>query len=251
MADTLDVTIDSLNAAGDGVARAGGLRLIVPFTIPGERVRVRVGARRQNTATARLIEVLTPSEHRIAPRCPHFGVDAKPGVGACGGCAWQHIAYPEQLRLKTALVERLVRTAVPAAPGVRAMQPSTPVDDPWGYRHKVHFVFGVASGVSRTRATSMAMGHYVRGTRRVIPVRECPVHDPRGNTLAFAFGEACARAGVAGADARGRGVLRAIAIRVGCNTDEMMATLVVTSDADRRLRTATRQAIEGAPEAPT
>ncbi|HEY6361117.1 MAG TPA: 23S rRNA (uracil(1939)-C(5))-methyltransferase RlmD, partial [Vicinamibacterales bacterium] len=47
------------------------------------------------------------------------------------------------------------------------------------------------------------------------------------------------------------GVLRAIAIRVGCNTDEMMATLVVTSDADRRLRTATRQAIEGAPEAPT
>ena len=62
VADSLEVTIDSLNAAGDGVARAGGLRLTVPFTIPGERVRIEVGARRQNTATARLVEVLTPSE---------------------------------------------------------------------------------------------------------------------------------------------------------------------------------------------
>ena len=113
MADALDVTIDALNAAGDGVASAGGLQLTIPFTIPGERVRVHVGARRQHAAAARLIEVLAPSPHRIDPKCPHFGVDAEPGLGPCGGCTWQHIAYPEQLRLKTALVERLVRSAVP------------------------------------------------------------------------------------------------------------------------------------------
>ena len=88
------------------------------------------------------------------------------------------------------------------------MLPSTAVSDPWGYRHKVHFVFGSVPTAGR-RPPRLVMGHYVRGTRRVIPVRECPVHDPRGNTLAFAFGDAFARAGVTAADAQGRGVLRA------------------------------------------
>ena len=131
VAETLDVTIDSLNASGDGVARGGGLRLTIPFTIPGERVCVQVGARRQNTAAARLLDVLAPSPHRIIPRWPHFGPGAEAGVGPCGGCTWQHI---EQLRLKTAFVERLVRTAAPTSPRVRPMLPSTPPDDPWGYR---------------------------------------------------------------------------------------------------------------------
>ena len=99
----------------------------------------------------------------------------------------------------------------------------------------MHFVFGHAPAARRTNPR-VAMGHYVRGTRRVLPVRECPVHDPRGNALAFAFGDAFAKAGVAAADASGRGVLQGLAIRVGCHTKETMATLVVTSDDDRRVR---------------
>jgi 23S rRNA (uracil1939-C5)-methyltransferase len=246
VAGAFDVTIDSLNAAGDGVARAGGLQLTIPFTIPGERVRVALAARRQHTAAARLLDVLTPSPHRQVPRCPHFGVDAEPGVGPCGGCTWQHISYPEQLRLKTALLERLVRGAVPHAPRVQPMLPSTPLTD----RHKVHFVFGNSSSAGRRRSR-LVMGHYVRGSRRVIPVRECPVHDPRGNTLAFACADAFGHAGVMAADAQDRGVLRAVAVRVGQKTAELMATLVVTSVADRRLRGATRQALETAIEKPT
>ena len=246
----MDVTIDSLNAAGDGVARAGGLQLTIPFTIPGERVRVAVTAHRQDRATARLLEVLEPSPHRQVPRCPHFGIDAEPGVGPCGGCTWQHIAYAEQLRLKTALVERLVHGAMPRAPRVEPMLPSTSATEPWAYRQKVHFVFGNASAAARRRS-HLVMGHYVRGSRRVIPIHECPVHDPRGNALAFACADAFADAGVTAADAHDRGVLRSVAIRAGHNTAELMATLVVTSDADRRLRTATRRALETAIEKPT
>ena len=248
--DLLDVTVDSLNTAGDGVAHTGGLQLTIPFTIPGERVRIAVGPRRQNTAAARLVDVLAPSPHRQVPRCPHFGVDAEPGVGPCGGCTWQHISYPEQLRLKTALVERLVRGAVPRAPRVQPTLPSTSPEEPWAYRHKVHFVFGNSPGAGR-RSPRLVMGHYVRGSRRVIPVHECPVHDPRGNGLAFAFADAFARAGVGAADTQERGVLRSVAIRVGHNTTEMMATLVVTGDADRTLRNATRRALGTAIEKPT
>ena len=250
MADLLDVTIDALDDTGDGLARAGGVRLRIPFTLPGERVRVQVGVSRQETTPARVVEVLVASPDRVAPRCSHFGPDAEPGVGPCGGCSWQHIAYPEQLRLKTDIIDRCVSGAIHDAPAARPMLPSTPLDAPWGYRQKVHFVFGHAPAARRTNPR-VAMGHYVRGTRRVLPVRECPVHDPRGNALAFAFGDAFAKAGVAAADASGRGVLQGLAIRVGCHTKETMATLVVTSDDDRRVRSATRRAIEQAIEPPT
>ena len=171
--------------------------------------------------------------------CPHF-------EDGCGGCTWQHIAYPEQLRLKTARVDELVRAVAPRAPRVLPALPSTPRDTPWGYRHKVHFVFGTERG-------RLVMGHYIRGSRRVLPVRECPVHDPRGNQLAFAFGDALAR--LTGDSRRGPSrsalTVRSIAIRVGANTTEMAATLVVTTDGDRTVRTATRRAVASAIEPPT
>ncbi len=110
------------------------------------------------------------------------------------------------------------------------MMPSTPVDSPWGYRHKVHFVFDGAP---------LVIGHYIRGSRRVLPVRECPVHDPRGNAVAFDFYAAFKGARVEAE----RGGLRGLAVRVGAGTEEMMATLVVSKPADRRVREASRKAI--------
>jgi len=104
------------------------------------------------------------------------------------------------------------------------------VDAPWGYRHKVHFVFDGAP---------LVMGHYIRGSRRVLPVQECPVHDPRGNAVAFDFYTAFRGARVEAE----RGGLRSLAVRVGAGTEDVMTTLVVSKDSDRRVREATRKAI--------
>ncbi|HVZ24379.1 MAG TPA: 23S rRNA (uracil(1939)-C(5))-methyltransferase RlmD [Vicinamibacterales bacterium] len=250
MTGPLDLTIESIDAAGDGVARHRGRLVTVPFTIPGERVRVRLAPARGRTLSAALVDVLDPSPHRVAPRCAHFGPEASPrGAGPCGGCAWQHIAYPEQLRLKSSLVTRLVRAAVPRAPEARPTIGGADPASPWGYRHKVHFVFGSAAERGRRGAPPLVMGHYVRGSRRVIPVHECPVHDERGNRLAFRFRDAYARAQIGAADRRAgpsgpAGVLRSVAIRVGARTSELMATLVVSADTDKRLRAATRRVLE-------
>ena len=232
-----DVEIETLDANGDGVATAGSLRIAVPFTIPGERVRIRVANRRRPAAT--LLDVLRASPHRVTPACRHFGSDAAPGIGPCGGCSWQHIAYAEQLRLKTALVDRLVRAVVPHAPAARPTLAATPLDRPWGYRNKVHFVFG-------SHGSTLTMGHYVRGSRRVIPVVECPVHDGRGNVFAFRARDAFGAAGLKAADGE-RGTLRSLAVRVGCRTREIMATLIVSGDRDRGVRAATRRLLDEAP----
>jgi 23S rRNA (uracil1939-C5)-methyltransferase len=169
----------------------------------------------------------------VTPRCRHFGPPDD-----CGGCTWQHIAYPEQLRLKTNLVSRLVTASLgKRAPAVLETLAATPLDDPWGYRQKVHFAFGNAA------RGSLAMGHYTRGTRRVFPARECPVHDPRGNDLAFALHRTYIRAGITAAP---QGTLRSLAVRVARTSRETLATLVVTEATDKRLRDATRRALAGA-----
>jgi 23S rRNA (uracil-5-)-methyltransferase RumA len=230
------VDIDALALNGDGIAASARRRLTVPFTIPGERVRIRIVERGRGRAMASLVEILRASPHRIAPRCSHFGIDAKPGVGACGGCTWQHIAYPEQLRFKTELVDRLVREYVPDAPKALPTLAATPLDQPWGYRDKVHFVFG-------NRGSTLTMGHYVRGSRRVIPVVECPVHDERGNAFAFCARDTFAAAGLR-ATGDERGTLRSLAVRVGRRTNELMATLIVSHERDRAVRSGTRRVVE-------
>jgi 23S rRNA (uracil1939-C5)-methyltransferase len=214
--------IDHLDSSGDGVARHRGQTIPVPFTIPGERVRV--------SGAATLLEVVRPSPHRVQPGCSHFGV--------CGGCAWQHIAYPEQLRLKTEIVDRLIKDAVPKAPAARPMIAATPLDDPWHYRQKVHFVFSSRPG--------LIMGHYARGSRQVMAVGECPVHDERGNAIAFGLFDAYSKIG----GRQGLPTLKSIAVRVSASTHETMAALVVTDHSDQRLRTATRKAL-ASPWAPS
>jgi 23S rRNA (uracil1939-C5)-methyltransferase len=139
------------------------------------------------------------------------------------------------LRLKSDLVTRLLREAVPRAPAALPTLTAAPIDSPWGYRQKVHFVFGAAPG------RSLAMGHYARGTRRVIPITACPVHDERGNALAFRFRDAIMKSRPAAGDER---ILKGLAVRVAANTPEIMATLVLAGQADRRLRNTTRQVFE-------
>ncbi len=276
----LELDIEHLSIEGDGVARAGRQTIYVPFTIPGERVRVMVRDGSRPVTWGALLSVLRASPHRVDPKCPHFGPGARvphtggvlrPGstadstarpteegtgtsagamarstragersVSPCGGCSWQHIAYPEQLRLKTALVDRLVRARVPGAPRASAMLTANG-SDPWGFRQKVHFVFGEGSG--RRGSRDLLMGHYARGSRRVVNVSACPVHDPRGNALAFAMHRQLARARVQ-ADAGQGAALQSLAVRAALRTDELMATVVISHEGDRQLRTATRKAME-------
>jgi 23S rRNA (uracil1939-C5)-methyltransferase len=128
-------------------------------------------------------------------------------------------------------VTRLVQAVVPSAPRALAMLPTTAVGAPWRYRSKVHFL------VRGGREDELVLGHYARQSRRLVPVRECPVHDERGNALAFGLRDVCQRAGVTS--------LRSIAVRVGCTTSETMATLVAATGADTRLRVASRRVLAG------
>lgn len=104
--------------------------VMVPFTLPGERVRARVFRNHKNFSEADLVSVVRASEHRVSPGCPLFG--------RCGGCQYQHLNYTEQLAWKQRQVgELLLHMAgveFPVSPVVRS-----PRD--YGYRSKItpHF----------------------------------------------------------------------------------------------------------------
>ena len=69
----LELTVDSLTNLGAGVCRdAEGWVVMVPFVIPGERVRARVYRNHTNYSEADLIEVLEASPDRVTPGCELF-----------------------------------------------------------------------------------------------------------------------------------------------------------------------------------
>jgi 23S rRNA (uracil1939-C5)-methyltransferase/tRNA (uracil-5-)-methyltransferase len=93
--------VEGVEGGTVGEPGRSGWVVMVPFALPGERVRVRIFRNQRNFSEADLIEVLEPSPSRVEPRCGLFGV--------CGGCQYQHLEYTEQLHWKRRQVAELLR----------------------------------------------------------------------------------------------------------------------------------------------
>lgn len=123
-ADIIDLIHD-----GRGVARRGdGKTVFVAGALPGERVMVKLVKRSRNYDEAVAIDILQPSDDRVQPRCPHFGV--------CGGCAMQHLAEDKQIDVKQRVLMDSLQRIGHVAP--ETVLP-TLVDAAWGYRRKGRF----------------------------------------------------------------------------------------------------------------
>jgi 23S rRNA (uracil1939-C5)-methyltransferase/tRNA (uracil-5-)-methyltransferase len=179
----LELEIATLTNLGVGLGRVqvgeGKWVVMVPFTLPGEKVRVRIYRNHKNFSEADLLEVLTPSPHRVDPQCPLFG--------RCGGCQYQHLAYAEQLKWKRQQVEELLKymanVEFPVAPVI-------PSPREFGYRSKLtpHFHVGRANPpdeprlVGTTRPTEPPIGFLKTGHRfEIIDVPQCPIATPEIN----------------------------------------------------------------------
>lgn len=187
----------------------------MPAVVRGERVEIQLV---EGPSRARLVRVLQPATARITPRCRH--------VAECGGCTWQHIGYPEQLRLKRDRLQDVVDAA--AGPGRVRVGPvlglqAADASGPWGYRHKVHFAFDTG------RDGRLRMGHLRAGSRDVFDAKECPVHAPRGNEVAVAVKAALQHARLPAGEPP-LGIVRHLVSRVGRSSGEVVSTLVATDN---------------------
>jgi len=143
----LELSIDELAAGGDGVGRAADGRVVfVPFTAPGDRVRVRVERERRRFLHARVEELLEASPRRTDPVCAVFG--------SCGGCSWQHVDYAAQLEAKAKIVgDAFARIGGIATSGRVQITPSPSA---YGYRSRARvLVEGGRVGFRRRRSHAL------------------------------------------------------------------------------------------------
>ena len=68
----IEFEIESLTNLGLGLGRLDGWVVMVPYVLPGERVRARVFRNFTNYSEADLVEVLEPSADRVAAKCSLF-----------------------------------------------------------------------------------------------------------------------------------------------------------------------------------
>src|SRR5258706_4501633 len=123
--DRIALGIERMSTGGEGVGRADGMVVFVPYAAPSDRLEVEITQTHKRFARARILNLVEPSKDRVTPPCPyHYGGNAQrvsrnaseeekriahPALRIaglfCGGCTWQHLAYDAQLRAKQALVQ--------------------------------------------------------------------------------------------------------------------------------------------------
>ncbi len=156
----VELTIERLTNLGQGVGRVDGWVVMVPFVIPGERVRARIFRNFQNYSDADLMEVLEASPDRVTPECPLFQ--------HCGGCQYQHIDYRRQLEEKTAHVVELMQ---------KLGDIEFPVELAKGSPQIYHYRSKITPHYDRPgRDGSQPIGFLQHGRRSdIVDVAQCPI----------------------------------------------------------------------------
>lgn len=93
---TYEVKIENYGCNGEGIGRVDNFPVFIEGALCGEEVKFLAVKVLKSFAYGKLLEVLTPSEHRKEVLCPVFK--------RCGGCQLLHMDYAEQLALKKEIV---------------------------------------------------------------------------------------------------------------------------------------------------
>ena len=162
----LTVAIHDIAFGGEGVARVDDFVIFVPFVLVGEEVEVEITEVKKKFARARLLKVLKGSPDRVPAPCRYFG--------ECGGCQYQHIDYPAQLRLKHKQVVDLFQRVG----GFRetVIEPVVPCPQPYGYRNRIM----IRSQWDKFKQ-GLNLGFIRHDNRLVVDIEECPIAEPALN----------------------------------------------------------------------
>ncbi len=263
--------MEGLAAGGAGVARWRGFVLFVPWTAPGDLVRVRVTGVERRFGRAEPVEVVRPGPGRRPAPCPVFG--------ACGGCQWQHLTEETQLAAK----ERLVRDALErvgglddagapvqgvrggppfSGPAVGVVEPGLAAVSPWRYRCKSAFP-------CREGPDGPVLGFFAAGSHRLVPLPlggvacpggpgdapgagrrgpGCAIQHPALDAVAETTLTAVRELGLSPYDeATHQGLLRHVVARAAAATGEVAVALVVNGSGFPAESALARRLAEGVP----
>jgi tRNA/tmRNA/rRNA uracil-C5-methylase (TrmA/RlmC/RlmD family) len=162
----LSVVIEDIAFGGEGVARADDFVIFVPFVVAGESVEVEITEVKKTFARAKPLKVLKPAPERVTPPCRYFG--------DCGGCQYQHIDYPAQLRLKHKQITDVFQR-IGGFSGA-TIEPVIPCPQPYGYRNRIM----IRSQWDKVKQ-GLNIGFIRHDNRLVVDIEECRIAEPALN----------------------------------------------------------------------
>lgn len=211
----IELEIDGVGAAGEGVGHRDGRAVFVPRTLPGEQVVARIVHLGSKKVAAEPVKILKPSRDRREPVCPVFG--------RCGGCQLMHADYPAQLELK----RKILGDALHSIAGIETGSlPVAGASHPLCYRNRGQYP------VSRKKG-KVVTGFFAPRTHEVVAVSKCHIHDPQVDRAV-----ACVRAWADRKripvydERRHRGFLRHVVVRAAGETGEVLVVLVGRGERD-------------------
>jgi 23S rRNA (uracil1939-C5)-methyltransferase len=188
--------------------------------LPGEAAEIAIDhvSPHKPEAWGRVVRRIgNPSPDRVEPACPAFG--------RCGGCIWQHLAYPAQLELKKSRVRVAVSDIGTLGGGGVPITDVRASPSPLGYRNKGKYVVGQSGG-------HVVLGAYAPRSHHVIDTLGCRVVAPVIDEVATWVRGAVESAGILVYDESNRsGELRYVVVREAAG--DVMVALIVTSTAPR------------------
>ena len=163
-AKMFEITVEKLVYGGMGFGRHQGKVVFVPFSVPGDRLRVRPVEEKKTFIRAEIAQVLKPGKGRVLPVCPYFG--------KCGGCQLQQLEYSLQVEAKRQILEEIFYHRFPDTRDIAiTMRACT---QPLGYRSRARMQL-------RGCGARAIVGFYRHRSNAVEDVESCPLFRPSLN----------------------------------------------------------------------
>ena len=203
--------------------------------MPGQKVSFVINKFKRGNAEGRLLDVVerSPLETRD-PACSIFP--------ACGGCMYQTMPYPEQMKMKEGQIRRIMDEAVKGSyvfEGVKA----SPKE--FGYRNKMEFSFG-----DEYKDGPLSLGLHKKGsTYDVLTAADCKlVHEDMNKILVCVLEYFRERNVSYYKKMQHTGYLRHLLLRRGDTTGEILVNLVTTTQEEHNLAPLVDQLLALEPE---
>ncbi len=208
------ITIEDMGSEGEGVGKVDGFTLFVKDAMPGDVARVKVIKEGKTYGYGRLMEVITPSEYRVAPVCPV--------ARQCGGCQIQELSYQAQLAFKEKKVQNNLERIGKVSPSEYEMCTIIGMEKPWNYRNKAQFPVGT------DKEGNIVTGFYAGRTHSIIPCDDCAIGDPVNKDILKIIKEHMVQYGIPAYNEENHtGLVRHILIRRGFATGQIMVCIVI------------------------
>ena len=166
----IKIEITGIAFGGNGVGKdKEGMTVFVPFTAPGDMVRVEVVKVKKRFAEAKLVEIITPSEFRCETKTE--------GYTESSITQYEHIKYEKQLEIKQEqLVNQLTRIGRLDVTQTE-MLPIVGSSEIYNYRNKI--------SLHPTPLTEdyLGYGFYGHDNKTITPILRCELADEKINAL--------------------------------------------------------------------